>query len=49
MNNLAAAVLAQLEKVVLSYSDAEGFSLINNSQPWFAEIWGYTISTGPHW
>lgn len=40
MNNLAAAVLAQLEKVVLSYSDAEGFSLINNSQPWFEEIWG---------
>ncbi|MFT4862237.1 MAG: hypothetical protein ACI95C_001455 [Pseudohongiellaceae bacterium] len=40
MKNLAAAVLGQLEKVALSYSAKDGFSLITATQPWVDEIWG---------
>ena len=45
MKNLAAAILGQLEKVALSYSESEGFSLVGITQPWFEEIWGKQFPT----
>lgn len=40
MSNLAQAVLGKLDKVALSYIEDGLFELVNDAQPWFAEIWG---------
>lgn len=40
MSKLAQAVLGKLDKVALEYVEDGFFELVNDAQPWFAEIWG---------